>query len=244
MASFRSVSVFRLRFALHTLIYAAGLFIPWGRLIPATSSLSTWLVLAAEAGRHGWLTFTGATTAVLVAAIVLALAGATLRTWAAAWIGYGVVGSGQMYAARLVAEGPYRRLRHPLYAGVLLHTVALAVLMPPVGAVFALVATALLDGWLMVSEDRYLRERLGTVYETYRKEVPAIVPALRARVSAGGRPAWGTAALSEIYFWGVAVSFAALGWRYNAFLLQRGVLVSFGVALVVRALLPKQALAA
>jgi hypothetical protein len=35
--------------------------------------------------------------------------------------------------------------------------------------------------------------------------------------------------------WGVTASFAVLGWRYNAFLLTKCVLVSLGVSLVVRA---------
>lgn len=240
----RQHSIFRLRFVLHVLIFAAGLFAPWDRIFPGTSNLSTWLVLAAEVGRQGWMSFTGVTVAVLVLATVLALGAAMLRTWAAAWIGYGVVGSGQMQAGELVAEGPYRRVRHPLYVGLLLHTLALAVLMQPAGAIFAVVATALLDGWLMVSEDRYLRDKLGAVYEAYRREVPAIVPRLtpaaRGGPSVGRRPSWGVAALSEIYFWGVAVSFAAAGWRYNAFLIERCVLISFGAALVARALLPKQ----
>jgi uncharacterized membrane protein len=41
--------------------------------------------------------------------------------------------------------------------------------------------------------------------------------------------------LAEIMMWGVTVSFAVLGWRYNAFLLTKCVLVWLGVSLVVRA---------
>jgi hypothetical protein len=40
--------------------------------------------------------------------------------------------------------------------------------------------------------------------------------------------------LSEIFPWGVAISFAAVGWRYDAQLLGRCVLVSLGVWMVVR----------
>lgn len=244
MSKPQSFSVFRLRFVLHVAIYGIGLFMPWNRLVPVASVLSTWLVFAAEIARQQWMSFTGATISVLVVAAALAFAAAALRTWAAAWMGHLVVGSGQMQATELVAEGPYRRMRHPLYAGILLHTMALAVLMPPVGAVFAIVAMVLLDSWLMVAEDRFLRGRLGAAYEAYRRDVPAILPAWRARAGSASRLAWGEAAMSEIYFWGVAISFAALGWRYNAFLLQRCVLVSFGLGLVVRALLPKRAPAA
>ena len=240
MSGSGTLSVFRLRFVLHVLIYGVGLFAPWGQMVPAASSLSTWLVLAAAVARQGWMSFTDATVAVLVVAIVLACAAAALRTWAAAWIGHGMVGGGEAQAKTLVTGGPYRRVRHPLYVGILLHTLALAVLMPPAGAVFAIAATALLDGWLMLSEDRYLRGRWGAAYEAYRGEVPAVLPMGRARASVGGQPAWGSAAFSEVYFWAVAASFIALGWRYNAFLLQRCVLVSFGLGLVARALLPKQ----
>jgi hypothetical protein len=41
--------------------------------------------------------------------------------------------------------------------------------------------------------------------------------------------------LAEIYAIGVALSFAVFGWRYNAFLLTKCVLVCFGVSLVARA---------
>ena len=235
-----TLSVFRFRLVLQVLIYGVGLFVPWGRVVPAASSLSTWLVLAAAVARQEWMSFTDATVVVLVVAIVLACAAAALRTWAAAWMGHAVVSGGEVQAKTLVAEGPYRRMRHPLYVGILLHTAALAILMPPAGAVFALAATVLLDAWLMRSEDRSLRERLGSAYAAYRGEVPAVLPRIRARASVGGRPAWGFAVFSEVYFWAVAASFLALGWRYNAFLLQRCVLVSFGLGLVVRALLPKQ----
>lgn len=238
MGRFESMSASRLRFVLHVLIYALGLFAPWDRMVPAVSGLSTWLVVAAAMARQGWTTFTGATVAVLVVATVLACAAAALRTWAAAWvIDHGMVRAGTVQGRTSIEEGPYRWIRHPLYVGILLHTVALAVLMPPAGAVFAIVATALLDGWLMRNEKASLRARTEAGNEAYQGEVPAMP---RAGVGMGGRAAWGLAVFLEVYFWGVAVSFASLGWRYNAFLLQRCVLVSFGLGLVVRALLPKE----
>ncbi|WP_433970145.1 hypothetical protein [Tunturiibacter gelidiferens] len=54
------------------------------------------------------------------------------------------------------------------------------------------------------------------------------------------RPTWPTAFLSEIYMWGVAISFATLGWRYNSILIIKGVLISLGISLIVRAFLPKR----
>jgi hypothetical protein len=45
--------------------------------------------------------------------------------------------------------------------------------------------------------------------------------------------------IGEIYFWGVAVSFAIAGWKYNAKLLTQCVIVTFGIALVTRAFVPR-----
>jgi hypothetical protein len=36
------------------------------------------------------------------------------------------------------------------------------------------------------------------------------------------------------------VTFAILGWRYNSVLLIKGILVSLGISLIVRAFLPKR----
>ena len=236
-----SVVAFRFRLLIHALVYTLGFLAPWDRLQTSPTSLSTWLVLAAQIARQGWLTFTGATVALLVLAIALTLTAAGLRTWATAWMGQAVVGGGFLEAKRLVVDGPYRRMRNPLYAGVVLHTLAVSMLMPPTGAVFAVVATALLDTWLARMEGVYLRGRLGATYEEYRRAVPAVLPALRAwGVPSGRTAAWGQAMLGELYFWGAAISFAALGWRYNALVIDQGLLVAFGCAMVVRALLPKQ----
>jgi hypothetical protein len=46
--------------------------------------------------------------------------------------------------------------------------------------------------------------------------------------------------LGAIYYWGVAISFAALGWRYNAFLIIQGVVISLGVSLIARVFIPKR----
>jgi len=43
--------------------------------------------------------------------------------------------------------------------------------------------------------------------------------------------------LGEIFGLGVLTSFAALSWQYNAGLLLRAVLISFGISLVARAIL-------
>jgi len=142
-----------------------------------------------------------------------------------------------MHGESVVAVGPYRYLRNPLYLGVFIHTFALALLMPPSGAIFCILAVGLFQLRLISGEESFLTAKLGEPYRAYCAKVPRIVPALTPRVPASPiQPKWPTAFLGEIYMWGVVVTFAIFGWRYNSILLIKGIIISLGVSLVVRGL--------
>jgi len=175
----------------------------------------------------------------LAVGIVLTFVGAALRTWGTACLGPEVMRDPSMHGEALIADGPYRFVRNPLYLGLWLSALALALLMPVTGAVFMLVLLVSFQIRLIFAEEAYLTSQLGQPYADYCARVPRLVPALRPRTAeAGAKPRWGQAALAEIALWGTAISFAAVGWQYNAHLLIQCVLVSLGAALVVRGLLP------
>lgn len=248
---------FRLRYAVHAVVYTLGFLAPWNRWLhvdPTGANAHTWGILAANLAPYlgSRVGFDAAFNLLLVIAIVFALLGAGLRTWGGAYLGAAVVQDGAMHttvsptpfagapAAGILTDGPYRRMRNPLYVGTMLHSFALALLMPRSGAVFTLVVLAVVQLRLIFGEEAFLLRTVGAPYEAYCRLVPRILPALRARVAAGGRRArWGQAFLGESYMWGVAAVFCLLGWRYNAFLLMQGVLVAFGLSIVVKALGPK-----
>jgi len=60
------------------------------------------------------------------------------RIWGSAWLGHTIVLNSQMNAGSLMADGPYRYVRNPLYLGVFCMIAALALLMPATGALFSL----------------------------------------------------------------------------------------------------------
>jgi protein-S-isoprenylcysteine O-methyltransferase Ste14 len=230
---------FRFRFLIIVLIYTLGFVAPWNYALHL-DTIRTWQLLAAWLYRAGVMNFSGATITVLLLGIVLALAAALLRTWGSAYLGISVVHSEGLHA-EMVAAGPYRWVRNPLYIGTLLLTLTLALLMPPSGAVFCIVGVWLFQLRLIGAEEVFLKGLLGEPYIAYCARVRRLVPALRPRLAGSDvRPAWGSAFVGEIYMWGVVVSFAALGWRYNALLVTQGVLISLGVSLVARAFLPKR----
>jgi protein-S-isoprenylcysteine O-methyltransferase Ste14 len=230
---------FRLRFWLFLLIYTLGFVAPWNWVLPMDGSgpnAHVWGLLAVMLSKGGVLSIGAAFNAVLVAGILCAGLGAWLRTWASAYLGANVVRDTSMHGEAVVADGPYRHVRNPLYLGSWVHTLALALLMPVSGTVFTLALIALLQMRLILGEEDFLRAKQGEAYAAYCARVPRLLPALRPQVAASGaRPRWGQAALAEIFMWGMAASFAVLGWQYNAMLLIRCVLVWLGVSLVVRA---------
>jgi len=230
---------FRFRFWIFAAIYFLGFLTPWNwalHLDGRGPNAHTWGLLAVNLAKSTGIAIDGAFNLVLAIGIVFALAGALLRTWGSAYLGADVMQDRQLQGDAVVADGPYRHLRNPLYLGTMCNTVALAMLLPLTGAVFAIVAVALLTVRLITLEESFLSERLGAAYAEYCRRVPRILPVLRPQVPAkGSRGRWLEALLAEIYQWGVAGSYAAVGWKYNAGLLVQCVLVSLGVSMVVRA---------
>lgn len=238
---------YRFRFAIHALIYILGFTAPWLFLhslvdVPGFTTRSTWLVLSTSLAKQGWLGFDAATITFLVLALLLTGLGAWLRVWGAAYVGTSIVKSPNMHGQTMLADGPYRRTRNPLYLGTLLHTIGVTILMPPSGAVFAVVLLWIFQVRLALAEEPFLTAQFGQPYLDYQKAVPRFLPSPTPRIaSAGARPHWVQAMLGEIYFLAVFLVLAVFGWSFNAQPLRQGLIISAGLALVMRAFLPRAA---
>jgi protein-S-isoprenylcysteine O-methyltransferase Ste14 len=231
---------FRLRMLIMVVLVALGFWAPWiewldlGRRIP----LLEWLAL--EASRTGLLRFTYATPGVIGVATLLAAMGAVLRVWGAAYLGYDTVHHGAMQSGAVMADGPYRFVRNPLYLGGWCMMAAMAFLMPPTGALVALPLLTLFLLRLILGEEAFLTEKLGEPYRAYLRAVPRLIPRLRGSLPAAGHKAnWGIALLTELNPIGIFLMYAVLSWRYDYELMLKAVLICFGVSLVVRAVMPR-----
>ena len=230
---------FRLRMLINAVIIFLGFWAPWieawgiGRRI----TLLEWLAL--ELGRTDFVRFTVAVPVVIVLAAIVAACGAALRVWGTAWLGTGTVNSLEMKAGSVVADGPYRYVRNPLYLGLWFMVVAMAFIMPVTGALFAVVFISLFLLRLILAEEAFLSRQIGEAYNLYRQAVPRIVPRFSTALPRrGGQPHWGRALLAEITPIGVFVTLAFLSWSYDSQFMGRAILIFFGASLVVRALMP------
>ena len=218
------------------MIFFVAFWAPWERLGGAHPG-STWLWLAGTLAAMGFLPIATSTIAVIAVATLALLLAALVRTWAAAYLGSDVVQDKDLRSERVVADGPYRYVRNPLYLGTWLLTAALSILLPPGGALFALVTVTLLILAWVLAEERKLTIERGDVYTAYLKKVPRFFPAILPRIPAGvAQPHWLQGFLGEIHLWGMTITYLIFAHRYNVTILEQGVLISVGITFLVRAI--------
>ena len=229
---------FRLRMLIQIVIVFFGFWAPWlgGWGFGRRSSTLEWLPL--EVSRMGLASFTAAAPVVIVLSALLALAGAVLRVWGAACLGYDTVHHGQMQAGAVMADGPYRYMRNPLYLGGWCMMIAVSLLMPPSGALFTVVLIGIFYLRLILGEEAFLASQLGQPYQEYLRAVPRLLPRLRACLPpAGNKPHWLTALFTEMMPIGAFFTMAVLSWRYDQQLMLEGIFWSFIASLLVRGLM-------
>lgn len=230
---------FRLRMWIQVAIVVLGFWAPWIAALDLGRRFSTLAWLALQISRLGIASFSVATPIVIVAGSLIAALGAVLRIWGTAYLGYGVVHDTSMQSRALMADGPYRYVRNPLYLGLWCMMIALSLTMPPSGALFAVVLSGFFYLRLVLGEEAFLSGSLGAAYQDYLRAVPRLIPRLRASLPpAGGKPQWLIALLTELMPIGVFVTVAGLSWFYDNELMLKAILISFGVSLVARALAP------
>jgi protein-S-isoprenylcysteine O-methyltransferase Ste14 len=230
---------FRFRMAIIVVIVWLGFFTPWIEPLNLGNRISTLEYLALQLSRTGLVSFTLATPLVIAVGALFAAIAAVLRVWGTAWLGPATVMSSQMKAGAVLADGPYRYVRNPLYLGIWFMIAALALTMPPTGAVFVVIAETVFYFRLILAEESFLLAKLGQPYADYLHAAPRLIPRLRSTLQPTGRkPDWRRGFLAETNPIGVFLILAILSWRYDNTLLIRAILVNFGLSLVFRAFLP------
>jgi|SRR5579863_5996154 len=130
---------------------------------------------------------------------------AFIRSWAEAYLHSSIVHDMAIHGEQLVADGPFRRVRNPLYLGNMLLVVGVGFLASRVGAAFLIIAMFLFVYRLILREETTLLESQGESYRRYYDAVPRLIPSVLPRVPASGaKPNWADGLTGEVSLWGVA----------------------------------------
>jgi protein-S-isoprenylcysteine O-methyltransferase Ste14 len=144
-------------------------------------------------------------------AALLAVLAALLRTWAAAYLRSVVVHDHALHPENLVADGPFRQTRNPLYLGGVLLAAGIGFLASRLGWCVMTFGLLFFYYRLIFREEAALTASQGESFRAYCAAVPRFFPALRPRVPASGaKPRWGQAFAGEMFIWGFAASVVAV----------------------------------
>jgi protein-S-isoprenylcysteine O-methyltransferase Ste14 len=162
-----------------------------------------WLVMAvtAKAGRSRWTWFAGVRVGIILvilllvrlqvfrghqaatgnpwllgAGLALFVLGLGLAVWARVHLGrnWGMPMS-QKADPELVTTGPYARIRHPIYSGILLGMVGTAIAVSP----YWLIAVVIVGAYFLfsaVTEERTMAKLFPTDYPPYKRATKMLVP--------------------------------------------------------------------
>jgi protein-S-isoprenylcysteine O-methyltransferase Ste14 len=141
----------------------------------------------------------------VVGALIVAL-GAMIRAWGAAYLRADVVHDSSVRSERLVADGPFRYSRNPLYLGLLIGVFGGGVLFSRLGWIAEMVLAVLFCYRLIFREEEELLRVHSENFLAYCRAVPRLLPALRPRVSASGaRLYWLEAVATQTPWWAIAL---------------------------------------
>jgi len=170
----------------------------------ATATLSNWLGVKFELDPDliAHLLFACAAFWLAVAALI--------RTWASSYLHANVVYAAEVKAETLVADGPYRHVRNPLYFANVLLAIGMGSMMSRSGYVVVVTGMLVFCYRLILREEYELQASQGERYESYCKAVPRLWPSLFPRIATAGRQAkWMAGLKAESWYWGFAAAVGA-----------------------------------
>src|SRR5215472_17182489 len=125
-----------------------------------------------------------------------------VRTWGAAYLRTEIVHDASQHSEALVADGPFRYTRNPLYLATLPMAAGIGVLASQSGFIFLVLANWIFVYRLILREEESLLKTQGESYQAYCQAVPRFWSAVTPRVPAGNRrPQWLQAFGGESFVW-------------------------------------------
>jgi len=173
-------------------------------------AIADWL-----AKRHGAVTDNAYRLVFGFGALLLMVA-AFLRTWGTAYLQAAVMRDSRVHTEKLLADGPYRHVRNPLYLGNILMAIGIGFMASRLGFLILLLGMMVFVIRLLLREESELQRGQGEPYQAYCAAVPRLVPSLLPRVpSAGNVPHWAEGFRAELMYWLLALALSVFAVTLN-----------------------------
>ena len=148
--------------------------------------------------------------AVFALGALFCVAAAALRTWGTAYLNPEVMVDARMHTTRLVADGPYRYVRNPLYLGNVLLAIGFGLMASRIGFAVLVLGIIFFSYRLILREEAGIAASQGESYRAYCAAVPRLLPSLVPKLpSGGGAPKWADGFLGEAFMWLLAIAVIA-----------------------------------
>jgi protein-S-isoprenylcysteine O-methyltransferase Ste14 len=211
-----SKTEFKLRVVSITIIFSAAFMTYSFDHVCAGVVVAHWLERwSSRLDVDGW------TRVVFLVCAALTLLGALVRTWGTSYLRAAVMHDSKVHSDRLVADGPFRFVRNPLYFGNMLLAIGMGLTTSRTGFFVLIFGMLIIVMRLILREEAELLATQGESYRAYCAAVPRLTPSLWPRVpSGGGVPNWTDGFLAEVMTWGfgAGVLVFALTFRANLYL--------------------------
>jgi protein-S-isoprenylcysteine O-methyltransferase Ste14 len=146
------------------------------RMVPLVVAYS---LLFYQVTRVGWLgkRFVADTSAAAVIGVTLTTAGVAFAIWARWHLGANwsaIVSIREQH--ELIRTGPYRRVRHPIYTGMLLAMAGTALVLGELRGLLAFAITLFAFYWKARKEEAWLTREFGESFEAHAKQTGMFLP--------------------------------------------------------------------
>ena len=154
--------------------------------------------------------------AIFAVAALFCIAAALVHTWGTAYLDPEVMVDMQMHSSRLVADGPYRYVRNPLYFGNILLAIGFGLMASRIGFAVLVLGMVAFDYRLILREEAGIAASRGDSFRAYCAAVPRLLTALRPKLPTGGAvPNWRGGLLGEAFMWVMAAAVVAFAITLN-----------------------------
>jgi protein-S-isoprenylcysteine O-methyltransferase Ste14 len=115
----------------------------------------------------------------MIIGFAIAISGELIRYWGVSWAGSETRTTGEAGGTYLIISGPFAFVRNPLYVGNILLYIGIGIMswsLFPYLQMVAILFFAVQYHFIVLEEEKYLKEKFGENYSKYVKNVPRFIP--------------------------------------------------------------------